>query len=757
MPGYLQLQVLFSFIFLFQFSFAQQESYKPFRVGEHTTIIIDGKLNEPEWEQAEAINDFMQIDPVPGAAATDKTEARILYNDEFLFVAIHCFDSIPSDLIKIYLDRDFTVGEEDGNGFSIDTWNDKLNSVTFISNCLSARWDAQITGDGANEIESYNTFWDVASHIDSTGYISEYRIPFSSLRFESKPEIKMGIRITRLNKRKSEFVTYPFSDPKTENLGANVSYAREMVFYNLKSKKPFYISPYLIAGYNEAYLLNSSGTGYEKNSELITRKHFVKNEGFDKVLSNAGLDIKYGLTKNLTLDLTVNTDFAQAEVDDRIINLSKYEVNLPEKRSFFLESANNFSFGFPSGNELFISRSIGNENGIIVPIIAGARLSGKSNGWQMGLLDMQTKAMADENIDAHNFFVFRTRKDIDALGSFVGGIITNRQNTNAENNSRQAFGVDFVKRFSQLLLLEGGVAVSADNANFKSLGQSSYYNIGLFRNVTEGFNYSGSIDVSTKNFNPVMGYLDENDYGLASGSLGYQFKAGEKSKLEYWYINTHENYRWKLSANKRETFSSDLIPGLTFKNGAYIEVSLFDYKIDSLSENWELNEHNAISSGTFKMYNASLSLGAPSNSNYTATVSSSYGGFYGGKRFYLSPDLKYSFNKHFNAGLTYEYNHITFPFYFDENTSTLFESNLVRLRLTYNFSTKFSIRAFIQYDDLSEQVSSNLRIRYNPREGTDLYIVLNQGLNSNRNRLEPRLPVINNEAVTLKFVKTLGL
>lgn len=735
-------------------SVAQHEPYKPLRIGNDVIITLDGKLNEPEWQQAEAVSDFMQTDPVPGADATEKTEARILYNNDFLFVSIYCFDSFPSKLIGIYLDRDFSIGEEDGIAFVIDTYDDKITGMNFIINVLNARWDAQISQDGNNVNDSYNTFWDSATHIDSTGYVSEYCIPFSSLRFESKPEIFMGFRVTRLIKRKNELVTYPKCDPKTPELWTNVSYAREMVLYNLQSRTPFYITPYVIANYHEANTLNAAGTAYENNSEFLFRKNFVKNDAFDKFLSNVGADVKYGLTKNLTLDFTMNTDFAQAEVDDLVINLTKYDVNLPEKRNFFLESASNFSYGFPSGNELFITRSIGNENDVVVPIIAGVRLTGKSNGWQMGILNMQTKEIEDENIDPHNFFVFRTRKDIDSLGSFIGGIITNRLNTNSENTSDQSFGVDFVKRFSQLLLLEGGAAATSTNANFKSLDQSSYYNVGLFRSCNEGISFGSMIDISTKNFNPVMGYLDENDYGLLTENFGYQYKTSEKSKLQYLYVNTHNAYRWKLSSGNRETFSTDLIPGISFKNGAFIEASLFEYKIDSLIEDWELDDNNAIAAGTYKMFNNTLAVGAPTNSNYSAFVASTYGGFYGGKRFYISPEIKYSVNRHFNFGITYEYNHITFPFYLHENVSTLFKANLIRLKLAYNFSTKFSIKLFVQYDDLDNQVSSNFRIRYNPREGTDLYVVLNQGLNSNRNRLEPRMPVINNQAVTVKFVKT---
>ena len=152
-----------------------------------------------------------------------------------------------------------------------------------------------------------------------------------------------------------------------------------------------------------------------------------------------------------------------------------------------------------------------------------------------------------------------------------------------------------------------------------------------------------------------------------------------------------------------------------------------------------------------------ISLYAPSKSVYSGSLSASYGGFYGGKRFFISPGFSYSFNKHLTVGLTYEYNHIVFNKYLEIDSSTLYQSNLIRLRISYIFSTKVSLKVYTQFDDVNHAISSNLRFRFNPREGTDLYIVINQGLNTNVERLDPHLPRVNNQEVTVKFVKTFGL
>ena len=183
-----------------------------------------------------------------------------------------------------------------------------------------------------------------------------------------------------------------------------------------------------------------------------------------------------------------------------IVNLTKYEVNLPEKRSFFRESQNYLSYTTSSGNELFISRSIGLEDNTIVPIIGGFRLIGKSNGWQMGLPDMQTKEINDLPINGHNIFVFRTRKDIDAIGSFVGGIITNSINTSRNNSSKQSFGLDVVKKLNSQVTTTTSLSGTTINGSLKNISQQMDFTTGIFRPAKQGRFYSTDVDWIGKYF-----------------------------------------------------------------------------------------------------------------------------------------------------------------------------------------------------------------------------------------------------------------
>ena len=754
------LLILFLFFVAAYSSRAQEAPYRPLRIQQD--IQLDGKLEEQEWSKAELIDDFMQEDPYAGAIPTEQTNCYIMYNDEYLYVGVRAFDRDPSKILRYGLERDYDINKDDGIAFIVDTYNDKSSGLVFTSNTLGARWDEEFTSDGGNENENYNTFWDAVSHVDSLGYTMEFKIPFSSLRFQSKDVVKMGFRFVRLIKRKNEYLIYPKCDVKISNPYFKVSLAREMEFTALKTHKPFYIIPYAIAGYQESSQLNSNGNSYETTREFMPRKKFASDETVDKIISNIGADVKYGLSKNFTLDFTVNTDFAQAEVDNRIINLSKYEVNLPEKRGFFLESRNYLGYSFASGTQMFISRSIGRENNQVVPIVTGARITGKSRGWQMGFLEMQTKGISEAGIDPHNFFVFRTRKDVDKYGSFIGGIITNRLNTNAGQASGQTIGWDVVQFLNRQVVLVGGMVGTFENLKFTPSGKNLFsspmhYELALFRNAREGWYYSLQGDFIGEDFNPAMGFAPENDLWNANIGVGNQIKANDASKIQYIALSTNTNYKAKAISGFTETRYVNVQADIIWKSGAELVITPYSFLEDRIFDQFGLGKSITIQPGLYNMISSTMDLTGPKKNNLNGSIGATYGRFYSGKRISISPSVQYNFSSHLLAGIDYEFNHIQFPDEFSSLGNGLFETNLVRLSLSYYLSSKFSVKLFTQHEDISKEISSNLRIRYNPKEGTDLYIVFNQGLNMRRDIFEPHKELIKEQAITVKFIKTIGV
>ncbi|MBP1675336.1 MAG: putative rane associated hydrolase, partial [Bacteroidetes bacterium] len=251
---------------------------------------------------------------------------------------------------------------------------------------------------------SWNTFWDVKTTQNENGWFLEMRIPFSSMRFkEDNGKVIMGLICFRRIAHKNEVDIFPAIPPDWGTFSTyRASKANEVAFDGIHSKKPFYIAPYVLAGYQQDNVLNESGTAYELsgNSKL-----------------SAGLDAKYGLTNNLTLDVTVNTDFAQVEADDQQINLTRFSLFFPEKRTFFQERSSIFNFGFEGKSNIFYSRQIGLNKGEQVPILGGGRITGMAGKWDIGFLDLQTQSFdpsdtLQSSLPSENFGVLRIRRQV---------------------------------------------------------------------------------------------------------------------------------------------------------------------------------------------------------------------------------------------------------------------------------------------------------------------------------------------------------
>lgn len=748
--------IVFIIIFLISCSgFAQTKMYHPLRIS--TPVKLDGKFDEAFWQQAEVMNDFVMADPKPGESPTEKTEFKIAYDDVNLYIAYFCYDSEPGKIVHNNIERDADPDNDDAVAVLIDTYHDKSSAIGFATSASGARFDVEFSQNGGNQNESFNTFWNVKSNINEKGYFLEFEIPFSSLRFETAETVVMGIKSTRIIKRKNEFSVFPSYDITVVEPYNKMSLGADMEFKNLKSKKPFYITPYAIANYNEFNTLKEDGTGYKNNTEFIGRKLFVKNETFDKIISNIGIDAKYGITKNFTLDLTVNTDFAQAEVDNRIINLSKYEVNLPEKRNFFLESRSFLNYSMGQGTQLFISRKIGREGDLVVPIIAGARLTGKQNGLAIGALNMQTAAVEASGVDPQNYSVVRFRQDIDKRGSFYGGIVTNRVNTRKQNETYQTYALDYVKKITEQWIWGWGLASTNEQGIRRFYDQNVYYNLFAFHQTPEGHNGNLDFGIVEKNFNPVIGFNDDRQYGRITVGNSYRQKIKKEIKLNYWSIGNSVQYKWRLNNGETETFTTHLNPVLEFKNGSLFDAYLIRFTRDKLFLEWQLNNDVIIPANSYDMIDYTVYYQSDRSKRFLYDLFGRYGDFYGGTISSSEIVLSHILNKYLRLEAYYEYNHIKFKKEFSITENPVYKSNLFNINITSTLSKAFSIKLLAQYDDLSRQVGGNLRLRYNPKEGTDLYIVFNQLQNTDRLRKTPELPVVDNQAIVIKYLTTFKL
>ncbi|HEY4612554.1 MAG TPA: DUF5916 domain-containing protein, partial [Bacteroidota bacterium] len=388
-------------------------------------ITLDGLSDEPAWEAITPLPMTMYL-PVFEGQTTERTEIRVAYNDEYIYVSGRLYDSDPSGIRINSLYRDRYNGD-DAFAIYLDTFNDNENALWFFTTPSGIRGDLAVSGDDevpANE--SWNTFWDVATTVTAEGWFAEIRIPLSSLRFrELDGKVVMGLTVTRFISRKNERVTFPAIPPKFSFRKPSV--AQDVVLRGIHSSKPFYVTPYALAGVSRTALRDGQSVGYSYIRD-------PRNE--------LGIDAKYSLTDNLTLDATINTDFAQVEVDDQQINLTRYSLFYPEKRQFFQERASLFSFDQGDGNLLFHSRRIGlTDNGEPVRILGGGRLVGKVGDWDMGVIDMHT-APDGASALSENFGVLRLRRPVFNEYSYLGGMMTSRVDKNGTYNF--GYGLDGV-------------------------------------------------------------------------------------------------------------------------------------------------------------------------------------------------------------------------------------------------------------------------------------------------------------------------
>ncbi len=720
-------------------------------------IKVDGAVDEDGWNQAQPLTDFMQAQPVPGSAPSVRTEIRVLYDNDNLYVAVTCFDSVGKYIVSGF-QRDKYFRNDDGVSLMFDTYNDKSHALLFFTNVAGARFDEEVSDNGATFNSAYNTFWDVKVHEFDGGYATEFSIPFSSLRFQTKEEIVMGFKVVRQIGRKNEVVIFPKCESNLGNMVWRVNTESEIVFKDLKAVKPMYLTPYIKANYSSVNTLNTNETKYENTTDFMFRNNFLKNETADRILSNIGGDAKIGISKNFTLDATLNTDFAQAEADNRVFNFTRFNILLPEKRQFFLEANDYLKFGVAGDAELFNSRDIGIENGYMIPIVGGLRLTGKSKGWQVGALNMQTQGLKSAGVNPENFSVVHLHRDLFKNGSYTSGFFANRMTTNGDSISNQTLGFDFLHRLNDVWTYGFNVVGTHDINQPKLFNQSMIYNAILIRNVSYGYSNFISMTSSEQNFNPMSGFYADRGFNSAYAFNGYTWQIKNKKALNYFDLGSEIYFKQRTTGKQYlETNNYAIKPSLSFKNGMLFSNYLVVYNRDYLPFDWHFTEHITLPSKFYYMWAENFTFESPKNKRliYSATITADK--FYGGQRYSVAPELYGGVNKHISIKLNYLFTEINFPSSFSDNGNGKYTSHLIAANVVYCFNTIFSLTGLVQYDDVSKVVGSNLRFRYNPKEGTDLYIVYNPNVNTSLNRYEPPLPSVAQQVFILKFTKTFSV
>ncbi len=705
-------------------------------------ITIDGVTDEPDWELIEPLP-LVQYEPRYAEPASEHTEIRFGYDDTYIYASLRAYDKDRDGIRANTLYRDRLSGD-DHFEILLDTYNDNETAVVFTTNPAGNRLDAAISNDATgggissgNWINrSFNTFWDVKTTITPEGWFAEVRIPFSSLRFQPVDgTIVMGMTVQRKVARRSERLIFPDIPPTINWAFLKPSRAKKIVMEGIAPQNPVYITPYGLAGSSQNHALNATQAAYETSNDLN---------------GEIGVDLKYGLTSNLNLDLTVNTDFAQVEADDQQINLTRFSLFFPEKRQFFQERAGIFEFRTGGLSSLFYSRRIGlNAQGRPVRILGGGRVVGRIGGWDLGFLDMHT---ADAGaLPSENFGVFRARRQVLNAFSYAGVMGTSRIGLDGSYNV--AYGLDGLVNLAGDDFLKMQWAQTFDRrdmAGAETLA-GGRFTAELERRRRAGFGYRSGWVWSGANYNPGIGFVQRNDYTLADESFSYTWLPGEASNL-IWHTIAVEGFAYLRNANRTaESAQASLswsFSDKTLSSGS-VEGRVF---YEDLLVPFSLTEDVVIPAGSYRNAAGALDYNMPGTSLRQIDVRLEAGSFFDGWQAAITLSPTWYVSKHFELTGDYEYNRIRFP-----DRDQRLDAHIARLRIGTALNTSLSANTFVQYNSAVNRFSANVRFRYNFREGNDLWIVYDERLNTDRFRQMPTLPASAERTLIVKYTYTFAL
>jgi hypothetical protein len=713
-----------------------QSGEEPLRLPRLTgPIVLDGRPNEPAWDKVPALP-LVMYTPTFRAPLTERSEIKVAYDDRYIYLVARLFDSEPRKIRSNTLYRDRYSGD-DIVALLLDTYNDRQTASWFTVNPAGNRIDRAVSNDGVSDPnENWNTFWDVATSRDDSSWSAEMRIPFSSLGFQDvNGQVTMGLIAYRLVARKNERQLFPAIPPNWDFGFAKPSMARRVVLEGVHSRRPVYLSPYALGGVSWRAQLDQQGTRY-------LRPHDGTYEG--------GVDLKYSPTSNLALDLTANTDFAQVEADDQQVNLTRFSLFFPEKRQFFQERSAIFDFGTGGQSRLFHSRTIGLANGEPLRIYGGARLVGRAGGLDLGFLDMQTASR--DSIASENLGVLRLRSEVFNPNSTVGAMLTSRISAEGHHNNVAA-GADATIRTvgDEYLTLKWAQTYSSGLANPAVDWSQSRMLLRWERRDQIGLSYAGELVHSGAGYDPGMGFTFRRDFTSLQFQAGYQRLVGARTAFRTLGATVGGFSFWHNGDGTVE--SAEIAPQLLgeLKSGYGIFLTLRN-SYESVRDSFSISRGAVVVPGNHWFHRGELFVMAPRAASFRPTFLISAGGFYDGTEISLSARPAWNPSKFVELGIDYDYNRVRFA---DRKGLDL---HLIRVRLQLALDVHASLASFIQHDNADHSIGINTRLRYNFREGRDLWVVYNETLNTDRPELPlPRPPLTRLRAFVLKYTHTLGL
>ena len=705
-------------------------------------IQLDGQLDEAVYHTVPAITDFVQQVPVEGAPATEKTEAWIMFDNTNVYISARVWDSAPeSEWIANEMRRD-TSQLRNNDTFTVffDTFYDRRNGFNFYTNPLGARSDSQFTNEG-NPNKDWNPVWDVRTGRFDGGWTAEMEIPFKSLRYRSGSPQVWGVQLRRAIRRKNEWV-YLTRLPISSGGGSGgagifrVSAAGTLVGIEPPTaSRNIEIKPYAIGGLTTD--VNASPpTNGQRDGDF-------------------GLDVKVGITQNLTADFTVNTDFAQVEVDEQQVNLTRFSLFFPEKREFFLEGRGIFDFArggigggfrgggggfFGGGNAptLFYSRRIGLQGGAVVPIVGGGRVTGKLGPFDVGALNIQTDDEQISGAESTNFTVVRVKRDI-FRRSAIGGILTNRSVSLAGDGASQAYGVDGTFAFYENVQM---LSYYARTETPGVPGKNSSYQAKI---DYTGDRYGLVVDhlLVEDNFVPEIGFLRRDNFRRTYVQGRFSPRPRSFDAIRQFRFGGSIDYILLADSNLLETRQNQFRFQTELENSDQLGLTLND-NYELLLEPFTPGPGVTIPVGGHNFNDIEVSYALGQQRRINGQVSLLRGGYFGGDITTLG------FRQGRIAVLPQMSIEPSISINWIDTPQGSFRSDLVVTRINYAFNPRMFFSGLVQYNSAFDTISTNLRLRWEYSPGSELFVVYTEDRDSTPLRPD-RSTELRNRGFVIKF------
>ncbi len=691
------------------------------------SLQVDGKLEESVYRTVPSMSGFIQQEPRAGEPATEETEVWVFFDEDNIYVSARCWDSHPERMVANEMRRDnFNLYMNENFAVIFDTFHDRRNGFLFFTNPLGGLYDAQVT-DERNINSDWNTVWEVKTGRFPQGWSLEMAFPFKSLRYKAGASQVWGInfrRLVRWKNEKSHLAPIPVAYRRNGII--KLSFAAAIVGIEPPDRSlNLELKPYAAAGLR---------------TDLTADNPY--SDDFD---GDVGFDAKYGVTRGITFDFTYNTDFAQVEIDEQQVNLSRFSLFFPEKREFFLEGQGIFNFGGRESRDffgeqsdmpiMFYSRRIGFQDDYSVPINAGGRLTGRSGAYTVGALAMQSGEVIDGEIPTTNFGIARVKRDFFRRSS-IGFIGTYRSDALEAVGSSSTFGVDANFSFLENLHIN---TYWAKTSTPDLVGEDESY-MGSFRWGNDLFAVDLQHLVVGENFNPEVGYLRREDMRKNYGKFTVSPRARSIQAIRQFFFEGTFDHITNLGG-LLETRIGNFNFQTQFNSGDRLIINYAD-NYEFLDEEFEISDDIFIPIGGYGFRDWGYSYWFGPQRRVQGLLGFEHGDFYSGTRRAVSYWGRVELTKQLALEPMLSFNWV-------DLLEGEFTTSLIRLRADYMFSPRAFLSGLVQYNSSNDSLTSNIRFRWEYRPGSDVFLVYSDG----RDTTFSGYPQLENRSLVFKITR----